>query len=211
MQRCFDKQEMVYGSTTRWFALPLRVEVGGQTHRTGVFAVQLMRQKPDEEDTLLVELVVDYLAAVLYNAVVRVRRKYNDIELAQDDARRALYEENMLHVQNLVLDNCLSTIKHETVYYPNRMKQIIDRLDAGSVLSEAEEQEQLQTVDELVSYYKDILVCLVRVPPASWMKLHFGVPKSVRKTWKISYAVIFGKLPASCLVRFRLKRIFLPD
>ena len=160
MQRCFDKQEMVYGSTTRWFALPLRVEVGGQTHRTGVFAVQLMRQKPDEEDTLLVELVVDYLAAVLYNAVVRVRRKYNDIELAQDDARRALYEENMLHVQNLVLDNCLSTIKHETVYYPNRMKQIIDRLDAGSVLSEAEEHEQLQTVDELVSYYKDIFSLL---------------------------------------------------
>ena len=160
MWRCFDKQEMVYADTSRWLALPFGVEVGGETHRTGVFALQFARRKPDEEDILLIELVVDYLAAVLYNAVVRVHRKYTDIELAQDDARRASYEENMLHVQNMVLDNCLSTIKHETIYYPNRIKRIIDRLNAGGMVSEAEEQEQLQMVDELVNYYKDIFSLL---------------------------------------------------
>ena len=126
----------------------------------GVFALQVMQQRLNEEDVLLVELVVDYLAAVLYNAVVRVREKYTDIELAQDDARRVSHEENMLHVQNMVLDNCLSTIKHETIYYPNRIKQIIDRLNEKDVLPETEEQEQLQTVDELVNYYKDIFTLL---------------------------------------------------
>lgn len=160
MQRCFDKQAVVYGDASGWMTLPLRVEVGGEIHHMGVFALQVMQQRLNEEDVLLVELVVDYLAAVLYNAVVRVREKYTDIELAQDDARRVFHEENMLHVQNMVLDNCLSTIKHETIYYPNRIKQIIDRLNEKDVLPETEEQEQLQTVDELVNYYKDIFTLL---------------------------------------------------
>ena len=50
--------------------------------------------------------------------------KYRDIETAQDEARRASWEDSLLHVQNMVLDNCLSTIKHETIYYPNRIKTI---------------------------------------------------------------------------------------
>ena len=156
MQRSFDRQALARADASGWIALPLRVQIGGDIHYTGVLALQIVRRKINEEDILLSELVVDYLAAVLYNAVVRVRQKYNDIELAQDDARRALYEENLLHVQNMVLDNCLSTIKHETVYYPNRIKQIIDRLNAGDARSESDEREQLQTVDELVNYYKDI-------------------------------------------------------
>lgn len=156
MQHSFDKQELMRSEASGWIALPLQVRIGGEIHYTGVFALQIRRRKINEEDILLSELVVDYLAAVLYNAVIRVRQKYNDIELAQDDARRALYEENLLHVQNMVLDNCLSTIKHETVYYPNRIKQIIDRLNINEVKSESDEREQLQTVDELVNYYKDI-------------------------------------------------------
>lgn len=113
-----------------------------------------------ENDRLLVELIVSYLAVVLHNAVVCVRRKHYDIELAQDDARRASYEENMLHVQNMVLDNCLSTIKHETIYYPNRIKQIVDRLNRQDNISLQEEKQQLQTISELVSYYKDIFTLL---------------------------------------------------
>ena len=156
MQRCLEKQTLIRAEGSGWIALPLRVQIGGEIYYTGVFALQIVRRKISEEDILLSELVVDYLAAVLYNAVVRVRRKYNDIELAQDDARRALYEENLLHVQNMVLDNCLSTIKHETIYYPSRIKQIIDRLNQDEAKPESEEREQLQTVDELINYYKDI-------------------------------------------------------
>ncbi len=160
MQRCFDRQKVECSDTSGWIALPLRVQMAGNVHYTGVFALRMEHHEWSEEDTLFAELVVDYLAVVLYNAVVRVRRKHNDIEMAQDDARRTLYEENLLHVQNMVLDNCLSTIKHETVYYPNRIKQIIDRLNEDGAASEDAEREQLQTVDELVSYYKDIFTLL---------------------------------------------------
>ena len=94
--------------------------------------------------------------------MVCVRRKHGDIELAQDEARRLMFEENLLHVQNQVLDNCLSTIKHETMYYPNRIRQMIERLEADSPLSEADEQERLQNMSELMDYYKDIFTLLTR-------------------------------------------------
>ena len=59
----------------------------------------------------------------------RLTKAYRTIETVEDDERRARHEENRLHVQNMVLDNCLSTLRHETVYYPNRIEQLVNRLD----------------------------------------------------------------------------------
>lgn len=78
-----------------------------------------------ETDHLLLELIARYVSIVIFNAVVKLATKYRDIEVAQDEARRASWEDSLLHVQNMVLDNCLSTIKHETIYYPNKIKQLI--------------------------------------------------------------------------------------
>ena len=108
---------------------------------------------------MLVQLMSGYLGSVLYHTLVTVQGKFHDIELAQDDARRTSFEENQLHVQNMVLDNCLSTIKHETIYYPNRIKQIVDRLTQEN-LAGREEQEQLEAMSELVEYYKEVFTLL---------------------------------------------------
>ena len=54
--------------------------------------------------------------------------------------------------------NCLSTIKHETIYYPNRIKQIIDRLNTRQ--AGENEAVQVETIGELISYYKDIFTLL---------------------------------------------------
>lgn len=158
----FSAPTAVWNEWGSWSYLPLWVETAGERHCTGVLALQMVRQAPREEDLLLVELAAGYLAVVLYNTVVCVRRKHGDIELAQDEARRLMFEENLLHVQNQVLDNCLSTIKHETIYYPNRIRQMIERLEADSPLSEADEQERLQNMSELMDYYKDIFTLLTR-------------------------------------------------
>lgn len=63
------------------------------------------------------------------------------------------------HVQNMVLDNCLSTIKHETIYYPNKIKQIVGRLNTQN-LSEEEERENVEAISELIEYYKGIFTIL---------------------------------------------------
>lgn len=62
-------------------------------------------------------------------------------------------------VQNMVLDNCLSTIKHETIYYPNKIKQIIGRLNTQN-LPEKDEREAVETITELIEYYKGIFTIL---------------------------------------------------
>ena len=158
LQRCYDSGQMQWTGATKWSFLPLWVETGGEKHCVGVLALKLARAYSREEDRLLVEMVCNYLAVMLYNVVVRVNRKFHDIELAQDEARRSLFEENQLHVQNMVLDNCLSTIKHETIYYPSRIKQVADRL-SGDV-TEAQRKELLENMAELVGYYKDIFTLL---------------------------------------------------
>ena len=120
----------------------------------GVMALFGVMDKGREDDRLMLELVANYVAIIVYNAVELVAQKYRDIEVAQDEARRVVREENQLHVQNMVLDNCLSTIKHETIYYPNRIKQIIDRL--AEIKDEKEERSQVETMAELVGYYRGL-------------------------------------------------------
>ena len=101
---------------------------------------------------ICVLLVLGYLALIIYSFMGRVESVYRDIESVEDDERRARHVENRLHVQNMVLDNCLSTIKHETVYYPNRIKQLVEHLE--------QRDERIQ-MKELVDYYKVVFTTLV--------------------------------------------------
>ena len=48
------------------------------------------------------------------------------IETANDQLNKYSYEAGRLHVVNNVLDNCLSTLKHETMYYPSRIRQLLE-------------------------------------------------------------------------------------
>ena len=70
-------------------------------------------------------------------------RRREDLELLDDELRMAEMELAGLHVSNSVLDNCLSTLKHETMYYPSRIRQLIDQGD-------------MESVDEVVGYYREL-------------------------------------------------------
>ncbi|RHH94185.1 DUF5113 domain-containing protein [Bacteroides caccae] len=157
VQLCFDSRE--YISEQHRQAIPLMVEAGGEHQCVGVLYLERREGTEQETDRLLFELVARYVAIVVFNAVVKLATKYRDIESAHEEMQRASWEDSMLHVQNMVLDNCLSTIKHETIYYPNKIKQIIGRLNAQN-LSEKEEKEAVETMTELIEYYKGIFTIL---------------------------------------------------
>ena len=72
-----------------------------------------------------------------------------ETELASDECRRIEIEAARLHVSNSVLDNCLSTLKHETMYYPSRIKQMI-----------ADGNIQMEELSEVVDYYHDLYALL---------------------------------------------------
>ena len=157
VEQCFSSGK--YLSEQHLQAIPLMVEAGGEHQCVGVLYLERREGTEQETDRLLFKLVARYVAIVVFNAVVKLATKYRDIESAHEETRRASWEDSMLHVQNMVLDNCLSTIKHETIYYPNKIKQIVGRLNAQN-LSETEEREAVETMTELIEYYKGIFTIL---------------------------------------------------
>lgn len=157
VQRCFEQRNQL--STPGFEALPLLVDVADDSRCVGVLYLEQQESTEQEAAHLLLELVARYIAIVVFNAVVKLATKYRDIEAAHEEAHRASWEDSMLHVQNMVLDNCLSTIKHETIYYPNKIKQLIGKLRSEN-LSEAEEKEMVSGISELIEYYKGIFTIL---------------------------------------------------
>ena len=63
----------------------------------------------------------------------RERMQLDNIEMADDELRRSELEDAKLHVVNNVLDNCLSALKHETMYYPDRIRQLVDNGDINAL------------------------------------------------------------------------------
>lgn len=157
VQRCFEQRTQL--SAPGFEALPLLVDVAGDSRCVGVLYLEQQESTEQEAAHLLLELVARYIAIVVFNAVVKLATKYRDIEAAHEEAHRASWEDSMLHVQNMVLDNCLSTIKHETIYYPNKIKQLIGKLRSEN-LPEAEEKEMVSGISELIEYYKGIFTIL---------------------------------------------------
>jgi signal transduction histidine kinase len=144
---------------------PLVVNSDEETRCVGMLHIRLRDDAGTEYESarLLLELVARYIAIVVFNAVVRLGMKYRDIETAYDETARASHEDGLLHVQNMVLDNCLSTIKHETIYYPNKIKQLVARLLwRDEPLPPPQEAETVKAIGELIEYYKGIFTILSR-------------------------------------------------
>ena len=71
------------------------------------------------------------------------------LSLAEDELQRLQYERDRLHVSNSVLDNSLSTLKHETMYYPCRIMQMVDS-----------PSRDINVIRELVYYYRELFSIL---------------------------------------------------
>ncbi len=74
-------------------------------------------------------------------------------EMQEDECRRINMEISGVHVSNNVSDNCLSALKHETMYYPNRIHLIADALNA-------EKQADVESLKEMISYYRSLYMIL---------------------------------------------------
>ena len=115
---------------------------------------RMMQQSQVNKRIAMIVLILLLLAIVpayymlyyrhrLYARHRRERQQLADIEMTDDELRRTELEENKLHVVNNVLDNCLSTLKHETMYYPSRIRQLVDSGDIASL-------------DEVTRYYREL-------------------------------------------------------
>lgn len=111
--------------------------------------------------------VVEQILQALRDSKTILETKQSFIDMAEDECRRIEMENANLHVCNNVLDNCLSTLKHETMYYPNRIKQLID----------TDDKEQL---DEMVMYYKELYTMLESQAMRQFEKFRLNLTKVER-------------------------------
>ena len=88
-------------------------------------------------------------------------QRREELEMMDDDLRKTEMERANLHISNAVLDNCLSTLKHETMYYPSRIRQLL-------------EQDDMEPVSEVVSYYRELynMLSLQAMSQVERVKLH---------------------------------------
>ena len=112
-------------------------------------------QQSQTNKTIAVILLVLLLVAIipayyllyyrhrLYDRFLRERQRQTSLEMLDDEIRKAELEDGNLHISNAVLDNCLSALKHETMYYPSRICQL---LDANEVVS----------LTEVTAYYREL-------------------------------------------------------
>ena len=107
--------------------------------------------------------IVDAIRKALADDISRRQRQNTDVETATDELHRAEYECNQLYISNSIIDNCLSTLKHETMYYPSRIRQLVSST------------EELDQIRDLVAYYRDIYSILSQQAMRQFDRLHISL------------------------------------
>jgi hypothetical protein len=86
--------------------LPLYATVAGEEVLVG--AIEFATERPlSENESVSIELVARFVASIAYHRTVRVANSYTTLEEVEEETERLKFEENRLHVQNMVMDNCL--------------------------------------------------------------------------------------------------------
>lgn len=115
------------------------------------------RQKLQEMQRFPIEKFPKQLADVANRILTSLSQWINDsntekakIESIRDTLAKLNFEASRLHIQNSTTDNCLSSLKHETMYYPARISMLAAEGDA-----------HLADMIELASYYERLFVALL--------------------------------------------------
>lgn len=92
-----------------------------------------------------IDVIVNRIRQALRLSIDETSKRETSMEWAEDNLRRLEMDNDRLHVSNSVLDNCLSTLKHETMYYPARIRHLVNGTD-----------DNLHGIEQLVNYYHEL-------------------------------------------------------
>ena len=109
--------------------------------KSGVALLRGMSRR--SEGSARLSTLVGQIQEALRQSVAREQDERTGIEEAEDAMRRDEYENGKLHVSCSVLENTLSALKHETMYYPSRIALLVDTEDVDALC-------------EAVDYYKSL-------------------------------------------------------
>ena len=119
---------------------------------------------PESTETKLSKRMADRRPKELHDVVKAIRNSVSSdlnrekemqvqLEIVRDQLRRQTMECDRLYVSNSVVDNCLSSLKHETMYYPSRIRQVLDN---GELTAEG-----IVSLRELALSYRMLYMALI--------------------------------------------------
>lgn len=123
------------------------------------------------DDSYLTGLVHDFYADLIDN-LCRISQLQNGISSLTEQNYKTCFEEDRLYVMNQVLDNSLSTIKHETMYYPARIDQMVQ-----AIQNDSENKQTIDELNDLVSYYKELYLLLYEQADRQLLQSNFHSQK----------------------------------
>lgn len=129
--------------------IPLTLDFEGERHDMGTMYIGYRGSKPTLEDNIIIGFFAQFASIHTFFSSVKVEQQNGQIELLEEQKFAAETEQQRLHVQNMVLDNCLSTIKHETMYYPNRILQLLNS-----------EEDNIDEIRDVLKYYREVFSLL---------------------------------------------------
>lgn len=95
--------------------------------------------------------LVAQISATLQASMDVERETQERLQEQEEQLRLFVLEDERLHLSNSTLDNSLSALKHETMYYPSRIAQLL-----------SEGETKISDIQELAAYYRELyhLLCL---------------------------------------------------
>ena len=117
----------------------------------------------EEEKATLSELVRDarisasvhHYYSTLADGIAEPCRQLCKLQQLTERRDRMMLEAERLYVSNQILDNALSTLKHETMYYPARTQQVVSSLTEGDG-----DLARLKDLQDVLDYYRKIYMIL---------------------------------------------------
>ena len=82
--------------------------------------------------------VIEDSMAILKVMQEKIAEKESKLTELSERNDRLTFEHDRLHIANNIMSNSLSTIKHETMYYPSRIQQLLDNGDIRQMREVAE-------------------------------------------------------------------------
>lgn len=173
--------------------LPItHTKTDGTTINIGIVAILWNSESTlSASDKHMCEWYIAAFAMRMYHSTLTLAELSEGIEILKDRHARTVFEENRIHVRNQILDNSLSAIKHETMYYPTRLLQLL-RQSA----SQEDKTATIQDLYELAHYYKEVFMLIYG---RANQQTSSGIFKKEHITVKTLYASIqrnFKKLTA---------------
>lgn len=157
MQSAYRQRAEVVSDNGHFHAYPLQMPGMEDEAPLGVMGVRFSNGHLTDEEKLIMRLVVQFMSIHAYFSHYKMEEMGEILELKKDERLRMENEQQKVYVRNQIMDNSLSTLKHETMYYPHRIKQIVDAaLQQEGTL----ESKTINDINELLTYYQEVFSIL---------------------------------------------------